>query len=67
VSARSTAEIEHGRTLRGMNEFQNLLGFAHGDLVGAKLGEEKAFQTLPECIVFKPGRHAYVSVKDAET
>src|SRR5262245_40751134 len=46
-----------------MDEGQNLLGFAHGALKGAKLGEEKTLQTLPECVVVKPGRHAHISVQ----
>jgi hypothetical protein len=67
VAARATAQIEHGGALGGMEQGKNLLGFAHGQLTGAKLGEEKALQTLPEGVVFKPGRHAYVSVKDPES
>src|SRR5262245_37326953 len=61
VAARSTAQIEHGGTRRGMDEGQDLLGFVHGDRAGAKLGEEKAFQTLPEYVIFKPGPHAHIS------
>jgi hypothetical protein len=51
-----------------MDEGQDLLGFTDSDLVGAKLGEEKALQPLPECVIFKPGPHVHHirEVQDAE-
>src|SRR5262249_21616193 len=55
VAAWSAAQIKYSGTRRGMDESQNLFGFAHGDHTGTKLGEEKALQTLPECVIFKPG------------
>jgi hypothetical protein len=55
VTTRATAQIEHGGALGRVEKGQNLLGFAHGHLTGPQLREEKALQTLPECVVFKPG------------
>ena len=63
VAARSAAQIEHGGALRGRDEDENLLGFAHGHLAGANLGGENALQPLPERVLFKPSPHAHVSVK----
>src|SRR5262245_49491951 len=64
VAARSAAQIEYSGTRRGLDESQDLLGFAHGDCTGAKLREEKALQTLPECVIFKPVPHTYISVDE---
>jgi hypothetical protein len=58
MTARPAAQIEYRCTLPGMDECQNLLGFVHGALKGAQLGEEQALQVLPEGVVVKPGRHA---------
>jgi len=41
VTARPAAEIEDGCPLRGMDEGKNLLGFADGDVMRAKLREKK--------------------------
>jgi len=62
TAARSTAEIEHGGARWGMDEAKNLLGFAYGDLAGAKLREEKALQPLPECVILKPGPRAHIAM-----
>ena len=67
MPAGSTAEIEHGRALWETYKCQDLIGLACSEVTRAKLGEENAFDSLPEYVVFEPVRWLHSLERIPET